>query len=130
MITLTQRDEQLAALDARWSRARTGAGQLVLVEGAAATGKTELLSLPHSGVIHTAPLSRQGVDTFLAGTFGPLTAQLLTDPFHAASGGNPYLLTALVDDLRAGRGIAGRRYQQALLDCVRRCGPLALLGTR
>ncbi len=256
---LTERDEQLAALDARWSRARTGAGQLVLVEGAAATGKTELLHtfgqvvedheplrlqatcspaeralplgvvgqlflgldlpaaartrtealieritpggdnvtsmhslcrelvelavrapmlitvddvqhadptstlwllclarriasarvlvvlagdpgpypdfaptrtellrLPHSGVIHTALLSRQGVDTFLAGTFGPLTTQLLTDPFHAASGGNPYLLTALVDDLRAGRGIAGRGYQQAMLDCVRRCGPLAL----
>ncbi len=56
----------------------------------------ELLRLPHSGVIHTAPLSKRGVDTLLTGTFGPLTAQLLTDPFHAASGGNPYLLAALV----------------------------------
>ena len=38
MITLTERDGQLAELDARWSRARTRAGQLVLIERAASTG--------------------------------------------------------------------------------------------
>jgi DNA-binding CsgD family transcriptional regulator len=87
--------------------------------------RAELLRFPHSAAMRLAPLSEPAVAALLGECFGaPAAARLAADMF-AASGGNPLLLTALLDDWRTGRGIAGRGYQQALPHCVRRCGPVA-----
>lgn len=88
--------------------------------------RSELLRFPHGATMRIAPLSEPAVAVLLAECFGTPTATRLSAAFFAASGGNPLLLDALLGDWRAGRGIAGSGYQQALLDCVRRCGPLAL----
>ncbi len=88
--------------------------------------RSELLRFPHSAAMRIAPLSEPAVAALLAECFGTPTAARLRTAFFAASGGNPRLLDALFGDWRAGRGIAGGGYQQALLDCVRRRGPLAL----
>jgi len=42
-MTLLERDGLLAQLDARWSQAREGPGQLVFIEGEAGIGKTTVL---------------------------------------------------------------------------------------
>ena len=87
--------------------------------------RAELLRFPHSAAMRVAPLSEPAVAALLGECFGAPTAARLAADMFAASGGNPLLLTALLDDWRTGRGIAGRGYQQALPHCVRRCGPVA-----
>jgi len=57
----------------------------------------ELLGLPHSSLIRIGPLSRQGVCRIVAERAGP-GAHGLGGRFHDASGGNPLILRALLED--------------------------------
>lgn len=101
------------------------AGDLSSCPGFAST-RTDLLRLRHCASTHLAPLSEAALTQLLSRRCGSPAADRLSGTFFAASGGNPLLFNALLEDWRAGRGIAGSGYQRALLDCVRRSGPCAL----
>ncbi|WP_198161226.1 AAA family ATPase, partial [Variovorax sp. WDL1] len=55
-MTLLERDGLLAQLNARWSQAREGPGQLVFVEGEAGIGKTSVLRAFAASVRTASPL--------------------------------------------------------------------------
>jgi predicted ATPase len=55
-MTLLERDGLLAQLDARWSQAREGPGQLVFIEGEAGIGKTSVLRAFAASVRACAPV--------------------------------------------------------------------------
>ncbi len=55
-MTLLERDDLLAQLDARWSQAHDGPGQLVFVEGEAGIGKTTVLRAFAASVRGHAPV--------------------------------------------------------------------------
>ncbi|MFD0487863.1 AAA family ATPase [Saccharopolyspora spinosporotrichia] len=82
---------------------------------------SELLRQPHFRRIELAPLSAAGVGEVVAERAGDLAAQRLTADFTAASGGNPLLLHAMIDDHLAGR--TAQHHDLALLSCLQRGGP-------
>ena len=55
-MTLLERDDLLAQLDARWTQARKGPGQLVFIEGEAGIGKTTVLRAFAASVRAHAPV--------------------------------------------------------------------------
>jgi DNA-binding CsgD family transcriptional regulator len=90
----------------------------------------ELLRLPHCHRVRLSPLSEFGVGTVLAEHLDSRVAETRAPAWHQASGGNPLLLRALIDDHLArphpvtghdsGLPYAGRSYRQAVLTCLRR----------
>ena len=90
----------------------------------------ELLRLPHCHRIRLSPLSEYGVATAISEHLDSRIAEKRASAWHRASGGNPLLLRALIDDSQvsdetdtgpeAGYPIAGRYYRQAVLSCLRR----------
>ncbi|MFF9051958.1 AAA family ATPase [Streptomyces erythrochromogenes] len=77
--------------------------------------RTELLRLPHFVRLRLRRLTPDAVHALLPGRTETEAAQL-----HEASGGNPLLLRALLQDPR---GRPGDAYAQAVLACLHRCGP-------
>ncbi|WP_078628276.1 helix-turn-helix transcriptional regulator [Streptomyces sp. NRRL F-2664] len=77
--------------------------------------RTELLRLPHFVRLRLGRLTQDAVRTLLPDRTGAEAALL-----HEASGGNPLLLRALLQDPGARPGDA---YAQAVLTCLHRCGP-------
>ncbi|GAA3194154.1 helix-turn-helix transcriptional regulator [Actinocorallia longicatena] len=84
----------------------------------------------HAKVTHLALplLTPAGVAEIVA---RELAAPELATPFHAATGGSPLLLSALIEDHAAatgqdGRGAGRRAFADASLSCVRRCGRITL----
>ncbi len=89
----------------------------------------ELLRLPHCHRIRLSPLSEYGVATALAEHLDSRIAEQSASAWHQASGGNPLLLRALIDDHQLPAQIAekqfvsplaGRSYRQAVLSCLKR----------
>ncbi|MGC4892200.1 AAA family ATPase [Micromonospora sp. DT31] len=78
----------------------------------------------HLHHVDLGPLSRQGVRQLLHERVGPERADRLTAEFHEATGGNPLLLSALVDELDDPTGAP--RFGRALLDCLHGHGPVML----
>ncbi|MEO3874985.1 AAA family ATPase [Nonomuraea sp. B12E4] len=81
----------------------------------------DLLHLSGARRIQLTPLSPHGVATTLAARLGGAAAVRLAGDFHAASGGNPLLLKALIDDLTLGASdtvVYGESYRQAVLTCL------------
>ncbi|MQY14105.1 hypothetical protein SRB5_42660 [Streptomyces sp. RB5] len=76
---------------------------------------TDLLRQPHLVRVRLERLRRDAVRVLLGGRAGADA-----DRMHRTSGGNPLLLRALLQDPRCRP--AGH-YAQALLACLRRCGP-------
>jgi DNA-binding CsgD family transcriptional regulator len=95
--------------------------------------QTELLSQPHCTRITLGPLSPAGVARMVTEYLGASSAARLSAACHAISGGNPLLVRAFVEDVRAARGqaggpfndepVAGRAYQEAVLRCLYRGSP-------
>lgn len=94
------------------------------------TAFLEILRLPHCHRVRLSPLSESGVTAVLAEA--PGVAGRYARAWHHASGGNPLLLRALIDDRQAATGrtaaapapgrespVAGRCYRQAVLTCLR-----------
>ncbi|WP_078959359.1 helix-turn-helix transcriptional regulator [Streptomyces erythrochromogenes] len=77
--------------------------------------RTELLRLPHFVRLRLRRLTPDAVHALLPGRTEAQAAQL-----HEASGGNPLLLRALLQDPQ---GRPGDAYAQAVLACLHRCGP-------
>ncbi|WP_180990592.1 helix-turn-helix transcriptional regulator [Streptomyces malaysiensis] len=92
--------------------------------------RTELLRYPHSDLIPVGRLSQRGAAELIGQHCGPSATHRLAPAFFSASGGNPLLLHALLDDWRTGRNMAGRSYRQALLTSLRRGGPAGLAVVR
>jgi DNA-binding CsgD family transcriptional regulator len=90
----------------------------------------ELLRLPHCHRIRLSPLSEYGVATALSEHLDSRVAEQSASAWHKASGGNPLLLRALIDDHHVSTRtthekqsispLAGRSYRQAVLSCLRR----------
>ncbi|GAA3966366.1 LuxR family transcriptional regulator [Actinomadura viridis] len=94
---------------------------------------SDLLHLPGARRLRLRPLSVQGVAALLAEHLGPLTAHRLAPDCHRASGGNPLLVRALIDDRRTSGParpdclVFGDEFRQAVLTCLYRseCTTLA-----
>ncbi|ETK35445.1 LuxR family transcriptional regulator [Microbispora corallina] len=106
--------------------------------------QTELLRQPHCRRFQLSPLSREGVEIMTSDVVGDGLARRLASDWHAASGGNPLLVNALLEDHTAAARpdqepdeiAVGDGYRQAVLSCLRRAHPrlsrvargLAVLG--
>ncbi|MCP2342746.1 helix-turn-helix transcriptional regulator [Actinomadura rupiterrae] len=88
----------------------------------------ELIYRPNVRWLHLRPLSPDGTRRLVRDVHGRAAADTAADAYHALSGGNPLLATALLadnDPLGAEPGThAGPAYAQALLVCLHRMGPL------
>ncbi|MCX5399871.1 LuxR family transcriptional regulator [Streptomyces sp. NBC_00102] len=85
----------------------------------------ELQRQQHMRHIQVAPLSRRGAYELVARRFGPESAEPLAAELHAASGGNPLLLSALIDD-RAAQTQDNSRYELAVLGLLQDRDPVVL----
>ncbi|MEU6593906.1 AAA family ATPase [Streptomyces sp. NPDC046881] len=83
--------------------------------------RTELLRLPHLRRLHLGPLSRAGVAELVRTRLGADSAAS-TDEFVAASGGNPGLLRALIEDHQVAGRVRRHGYGHAVLGQLRRWG--------
>jgi DNA-binding CsgD family transcriptional regulator len=99
--------------------------------------RTECLSLPYCRRIRLGPLSRDGVAEILDERMGEQRGRDFAPACYVASGGNPALVQALLEDCelpaRATRGeppeeglVAGKAFGQAMLNCLYRCEPRLL----
>ncbi|MFD9392983.1 AAA family ATPase [Streptomyces sp. NPDC060000] len=103
----------------------------------------DLLRHPYCCPIRLRTLSRAAAGELLTARLGERAPRALADQHWAASGGNPLLLHALIDDLTASpqrpgecRLVAGEHYAQAVITCLYRSAPhlaraaavLAVLG--
>jgi DNA-binding CsgD family transcriptional regulator len=94
-----------------------------------------LTSLP-ARRIRLEPLDVEGVTGMLSRRFDLATARRLAPDCHQASGGNPLLVTALMEDFHTSRPlrpvclILGEAFRQGVLACLYRCEPAALAVAR
>lgn len=98
--------------------------------------RSEILRRPSNRRIRLAPLSLAGVQRTLVDRLDTRAALKLATTCHAASGGNPLLVHALVEDYlaeqtgyssrRPPRLVVGTFFGEAVLACVHRCGPPAV----
>jgi DNA-binding CsgD family transcriptional regulator len=100
------------------------------------TAWTELVRQPLLKTVQLAPLSEAGVAEVVGARCGTEEAQAHAPAFHAATGGNPMLVGALIEDLPACLYLmntasdgdddpdptpsGGRAFQQAVLACLHR----------
>lgn len=81
----------------------------------------ELRQLSDFHRITLAPLSKAGVTSLLAKHQDREQAHAFTEDFYSASGGNPMLVQALLEDHNTSGTGPGRNYRQALMNCLYRC---------
>jgi DNA-binding CsgD family transcriptional regulator len=103
----------------------------------------DVVRQPHRAIVLT-PLSPDGVRRLAAARLGEEAAERLAPDCYALSGGNPFLVHALIDDHQrrpdgeapADHPVSGANFRQAVLDCPHRWVPevgeiaagLAVLG--
>lgn len=92
--------------------------------------RAELLRQPHLYRIPLAPLSDDGVTTMARQRLDHATADRLAPDLRAATGGNPLLLRALLDDHAEFGEARQNGYGQALLSCLHRADPMLLRAVR
>ncbi|WP_410641678.1 helix-turn-helix transcriptional regulator [Amycolatopsis sp. lyj-346] len=121
------------ALSVRWLLhlvRRVGSARIfvVLTDDATVTTthppfRAELSRHAHFRRLSVGPLSGSGVGELLSAHFGETEARGLTPELLAASGGNPVLVHALLEDHRAGGAVRRRGYGVAFVSCLHRGGP-------
>ncbi|WP_162487103.1 MULTISPECIES: AAA family ATPase [unclassified Variovorax] len=132
-MTLLERDGLLAQLNARWSQAREGPGQLVFVEGEAGIGKTSVLRAFAASVRTASPLYWGSCEAMA--TPRPLGALddiamdsggKLAIPSHGGSGERHRLFVAFMDLLAVQPALAVLEdlhwADEATLDLLRYAG--------
>ncbi|UGQ13415.1 AAA family ATPase [Yinghuangia sp. ASG 101] len=92
--------------------------------------RAELARHRHVDHLRLAPLSDAGALRLLTRELGAEDAHRVGAPILAASGGNPLLLRALIDDHRHSGDAPGREYAMALLGCLHRADPAVLRVAR
>jgi DNA-binding CsgD family transcriptional regulator len=95
--------------------------------------QADLLSQPHCTRIKLGPLSPDGVARMVTEHLGASGATRLSAACHAINGGNPLLVRAFLEDVRAARGqaqapfadepVVGQAYEEAVLRCLYRGSP-------
>jgi DNA-binding CsgD family transcriptional regulator len=93
-----------------------------------ATFHADTLHLPYCYRIRLAPLTATGVTGQLTERLGADAARRLADLAGRATGGNPLLLRALIDDATAADAAGvepnpGEGFRRAYLRCLHRCEP-------
>ena len=86
----------------------------------------ELRQLAPCHRIKLTPLSEAGVGSLLVKHQDREQAQECTEECYAASGGNPMLVQALLEDHSTSGAGPGRHYRQAVVNCLYRCEPTVL----
>jgi DNA-binding CsgD family transcriptional regulator len=106
---------------------------LLLAEDAQAMQKdallqAELLRLPNCRTVRLRPFSRQEVERLMFPHYETRRSVEFAAAIHRASGGNPGLALALIDDCQAAEGelVTGHAFDFAVLNCLSRCDPQAL----
>ncbi|HEV2636388.1 MAG TPA: AAA family ATPase [Actinocrinis sp.] len=94
-----------------------------------------VLGRPHSSALDLRPLSQAGIEALAATRLDPAAAAAWAGPAHQASGGNPLLAVALLEDQRindpqAGPFAVGDGYTRAVLTCLRRGGERMLAAAQ
>jgi DNA-binding NarL/FixJ family response regulator len=94
-----------------------------------------VLGRPHSSALDLRPLSRAAIEALAATRLDPAAAAAWAGPGHQASGGNPLLAVALLEDQRIGDPdsapfVAGDGYARAVLTCLRRGGERLLAAAQ
>ncbi len=97
---------------------------------------TELVRQPHYDQIRLGLLSPGGSTGLVAARLGRAATQRVAPAFHAATGGNPLLLRALVLEYQAAEGsgagcpleqlLVGETFHRDLLSCLYRLDPAVL----
>ncbi|MFF3325661.1 AAA family ATPase [Streptomyces sp. NPDC002889] len=105
-----------------------------------ATLHAETLHLPYCHRIRLAPLTATGTADQLAARLGADPAREAAESWAEASGGNPLLLHALIEDylmedeaaraLAPGEPVPGESFRHAYLRCLHRCEPSMLDAAR
>ncbi|GGO32798.1 helix-turn-helix transcriptional regulator [Micromonospora parathelypteridis] len=107
---------------------------------------SELQRQPHFTRLRLRMLSKSGTTRLISGQLGAQTAARLADEVHSATGGNPLLVRALVEDARVAAEqtttdaeplVRAETYVHGVLDCLHRGEPdmlsvaraIAALGT-
>ena len=90
----------------------------------------ELRRQPPFRRMHLTPLSADDVTRHLVRHFGEARAERLGPEVFAASGGNPVLLRAIVEDRENGQGEQAPSYGPALLSCLHCSEPIMLQVVR
>lgn len=95
--------------------------------------RAELLSHPHSRRIRLRPLSQRAVTDLLSDHLDTVTARRLASAYHAASGGNPLLVRALIEDYPSSARsapeqeiVVGEAFGEAVVNCLHRGGTQAM----
>ncbi|WP_345566038.1 helix-turn-helix transcriptional regulator [Nonomuraea rosea] len=114
---------RFARISAVFSTVDHGAGSEGLLEA-------ELLRQQHCRRVHLAPLSESGATAMAVDAVGLTAAERFGGGWHAATGGNPLLITALVQDYQAQQRARGGEppeelvpegwYGRAVLACLTR----------
>ena len=97
--------------------------------------RSELARLPHFRRLRLPLLTPAGVQDLLAGSVPTEELPRLAAEVHQLTGGNPLLVEALRADQETGptfgqHAVRSEMYDEAVLDCVHRCGPDALAVAR
>lgn len=95
--------------------------------------QAELTRLAFCREIRLDMLSLCGVESLIASELGGAEACRFAPVYLAASGGNPLLVQALLndrDDEGAASAVAGEKFRQAVLACLDRCGSTVLETAR
>ncbi|GAA3156228.1 helix-turn-helix transcriptional regulator [Nonomuraea roseoviolacea] len=90
---------------------------------------TEVLRQPHCRQVRLGHLSREGVAERVTLLAGEEAAARYAPRCHEVSGGNRILVDAALEDLQES-GAPGERYGEAVVACLHRAGPEALLMAR
>ncbi|MDR8409169.1 AAA family ATPase [Nonomuraea sp. 3-1Str] len=90
---------------------------------------TEVLRQPHCRQVRLGHLTEQGVAERVARLAGEEAAARFAARCHEVSGGNRLLVDAALEDLQD-TGAPGDRYGEAVVACLHRAGPEALLMAR
>ncbi|KQV20128.1 hypothetical protein ASC99_22065 [Kitasatospora sp. Root107] len=110
----------------RWARILLVLTESVHERGDDPVFGTELLRRPNFQRIRLERLNGAAVARLVAEQLGPDAAERLAGRFAEATGGNPLLLRAMVEEHRvtgAQEPEVGGAYAQAVLTCLYRCGP-------
>ncbi|MFD0569499.1 AAA family ATPase [Kitasatospora gansuensis] len=114
------------ARSTRWARILLVLTESVHERGDDPVFGTELLRRPNFLRIRLERLNAAAVARLVAEQLGPDAAERLAYRFAEATGGNPLLLRAMVEEHRvtgAQEPEVGGAYAQAVLTCLYRCGP-------
>jgi DNA-binding CsgD family transcriptional regulator len=127
--TLSVRFFRYLALRARGAGVLLVLGELSTDSWVYSRSRSEIERMPHARTVVVEPLSAAGLGELLdAAQVDRISLRdgRLSAPLCAASGGNPLLAHALLDDFECSGPQPGAAFGRALMSCLERMGPMTL----